>query len=137
MKNAVKEGEVCFSHRRSVSPPERPARHRPRVLVSHVPEVVGVKLAKVAVAVLFLAAAVAAVRASGLGDLLSPRNLGLLGEYVEDFGVLAPLAYVLAYAAATVFFLHATPLTLLAGLAFGPAWGSLYAFLGATAGLTL
>jgi uncharacterized membrane protein YdjX (TVP38/TMEM64 family) len=96
-----------------------------------------VRLAKVAVVVLVLVAAVAAVRASGLGDLLSPGNLGLLGEYVEDFGVLAPLAYVLAYAAATVFFLPATPLTLLAGLAFGPAWGSLYAFLGATAGLTL
>lgn len=43
----------------------------------------------------------------------------------------------LAYAAATVFFLPAAPLTLLAGLAFGPAWGSLYAFLGATARLTL
>jgi hypothetical protein len=77
------------------SPSERPARRRPRacVLGSHVPEVVGVRLAKAAVVVPVLVAAVVAVRASGLGELLSLENLGLLREYIGGFGALAPLAY--------------------------------------------
>lgn len=74
---------------------------------------------------------------SGLTDLLSADNLGLLREWVNGFGALAPPVYVALYAAATVFFLPATPLTLLAGLAFGPLWGSVYAFIGAATGLIL
>lgn len=75
--------------------------------------------------------------ATGLADLLSVENLGLLRDWANGFGALAPVVYVVAYAAATVFFLPATPLTLLAGLAFGPLWGSVYAFIGATTGLVL
>lgn len=97
----------------------------------------GKRLAKVLLAAVAVLGVVLGARALGIADLASADNLGLLRDYIDRFGALAPVVYVAAYAAATVAFLPATPFTLLAGLAFGPVWGSLYAFLGATSGLTL
>lgn len=97
----------------------------------------GKRLAKILLAGVAVLGVVLGARALGLADLVSADNFGALREYIEGFGALAPLVYVAAYAAATVAFLPATPFTLLAGLAFGPVWGSVYAFVGATSGLTL
>ena len=87
--------------------------------------------------VLALVAVIIAVRVTGLTDYLSLDNLARLRDYVEGFGPLAPLVFIIGYAVATVAFLPGTPLTLLAGLAFGPVIGSVYVVAGATMGLTL
>lgn len=87
--------------------------------------------------VLALVAVIVVVRATGLTNYLSLDNLARLRDYVEDFGPAAPLVFIVGYAVATVAFLPGTPLTLLAGLAFGPVMGAIYAVTGATIGLTL
>ena len=87
--------------------------------------------------VLALVAVVVVVRLTGLTDYLSLDNLSRLRDYVESFGPAAPLVFVLGYAVATVAFLPGTPLSLLAGLAFGPVMGTVYVIVGATIGLTL
>ncbi len=95
------------------------------------------RLTKVAIFVFALVTFVIVARISGLTSFLSLDNLGRLRDYVEGFGPAAPLVFVLGYAVATVAFLPGTPLTLLAGLAFGPALGTMYVIIGATLGLTL
>ena len=77
------------------------------------------------------------VRITGLTNFISLDNLGRLRDFVDSFGPAAPLVFILGYAVATVAFLPGTPLTLLAGLAFGPVLGTIYVMVGATAGLTL
>jgi len=87
--------------------------------------------------VVILAALIVAARLLGLQELLSPENLGLLRDYVSGLGSLGPVVFVFAYAAGAVAFLPDTPFTLLAGLAFGPVLGAVYALIGATAGAIL
>lgn len=87
--------------------------------------------------VLALVAVIVVARITGLTDYLSLDNLARLRDYVEGFGSAAPLVFIAGYAAATVAFLPGTPLTLLAGLAFGPVKGTIYVVVGATIGLTL
>lgn len=87
--------------------------------------------------VLALVVVILVLRATGLTNYLSLDNLARLRDYVESFGPAAPLVFIFGYAAATVAFLPGTPLTLLAGLAFGPVTGTVYVVVGATIGLTL
>lgn len=58
-------------------------------------------------------------------------------ERVEGLGAWGPLAFILGYAVATVAFLPGSILTASAGIVFGLAKGTLYAFLGATLGASL
>ncbi|MGF1471176.1 MAG: TVP38/TMEM64 family protein [Rubrobacteraceae bacterium] len=95
------------------------------------------RLARIAILALALIPLVVVVRLTGLTSLLSLDNLGRLRGYVEDLGPAAPLVFILVYAGATVAFLPGTPLTLLAGLAFGPILGTAYVMVGATTGPTL
>lgn len=95
------------------------------------------RLIRLAVLALALVAVVVVVRITGLTGFLSLDNLARLRDYVEGFGSAAPLVFILGYAGATVAFLPGAPLTLLAGLAFGPILGTIYVMVGATAGLTL
>ncbi len=95
------------------------------------------RLIRPAIFVLALVAVIVVVRVTGLTAYLSLDNLARLRDYVESFGPAAPLVFIAGYAAATVAFLPGTPLTLLAGLAFGPVVGTVYVLAGATIGLTL
>lgn len=78
--------------------------------------------------------------AVAVGVLLTnagPRTgaaLPALTAWIEGLGPWAPLAFVLAYAAAVVALLPGSLLTIAAGALFGVAAGSLYAFTGATLG---
>lgn len=83
---------------------------------------------------LVLAAALLAAHLSGAGQYLEPQRLRLL---LESHPVAGPLIYVAAYVLATVLILPAVPLTLLAGVLFGPFWGVVYAISGATGGACL
>jgi uncharacterized membrane protein YdjX (TVP38/TMEM64 family) len=93
--------------------------------------------ARLIVILVALVAVIVVARATGLTDVISLENLGLLRDYINGFGPVAPLVFVLGYAAATVAFLPGTPLTLLGGLAFGPWMGTIYNLVGATIGATL
>ena len=86
---------------------------------------------------LALLAVVAVAYSAGLLDYLSLDNLDALRDWIEGFGVVAPAIFVALYAVAVVAFLPATPFTLLAGLVFGAAWGTLWAWTGAVLGSTL
>lgn len=83
---------------------------------------------------LVLALVGVAARATGFTEYLRPENLGLLREWISGLGAAGPAVFVSGYALATVAFLPGTPLTLLAGLLFGPVLGTAYAFTGAMTG---
>ena len=86
---------------------------------------------------LVLAALVVVARLTGLSEYASLDGLDRLRDWISGFGAAAPLVFIAIYAAATVAFLPGTPLSLLAGLVFGPVLGTLWAVIGATIGATL
>jgi uncharacterized membrane protein YdjX (TVP38/TMEM64 family) len=92
-------------------------------------KLVGIGLALVAVVVV--------ARLTGLSEYISLDGLNRLRDWIDGFGVVAPLVFIAIYAVATVAFLPGTPLSLLAGLIFGPVFGTLWAVIGATIGATL
>lgn len=76
-----------------------------------------------------------------LGAMLALRTVLPIDEAVVFLqeqtlaaGALAPLIYILAFIAAMLLALPATPFTLMAGLLFGPALGIVYAWTGAFVG---
>ncbi len=64
-------------------------------------------------------------------------NTESLQAWLAQWGVVAPLIFMLIYAVATVFFLPGSLLTLAGGALFGPLWGTLINLTGATLGATL
>lgn len=60
-----------------------------------------------------------------------------LQQWIDGFGLAAPLIFMLIYAVGTVVFLPGSVLTLAGGAIFGPLWGTLYNLTGATVGATL
>lgn len=84
-----------------------------------------------------LVAVVVVARLAGLSEYISLDGLGRLQGWIDGFGAAAPLVFIAIYAVATVAFLPGTPLSLLAGLVFGPVFGALWTVTGATIGATL
>jgi len=60
----------------------------------------------------------------------------VLREKISQFGVFAPLAYIIFYIVATVFFLPGSALSLAGGVIFGKWLGTIYTLMGATIGAT-
>jgi uncharacterized membrane protein YdjX (TVP38/TMEM64 family) len=89
------------------------------------------------IVLVLVAAGVVAARALGLGDLIRLENVARLKEWIEGYGALAPVIYIAGYILATVFFVPGLPITVLGGVAFGPLWGTVYVWIGATIGLGL
>lgn len=65
------------------------------------------------------------------------ENIPKLKEWVSSFGIIAPVVYICLYIVATLFFLPGSPITVLSGVAFGPVWGVVYVWIGATIGVSL
>ncbi len=76
-------------------------------------------------------------RVIGLTEYVSLDGLNSLRDWINGFGIVAPIVFVVIYVVATVAFLPGAPLSLLAGLVFGAAWGTLWTVIGATLGATL
>jgi len=76
-------------------------------------------------------------RVTGLTEYVSLNGLNSLRDWINGFGVIAPIVFVVIYVVATVAFLPGAPLSLLAGLVFGAVWGTLWTVIGATLGATL
>jgi len=70
----------------------------------------------------------------GVFEYISIENIQKLKEWINGFGIIAPIVYIGLYIIAALFFLPGLPVTLLAGIAFGPLLGALYANIGATLG---
>ena len=81
--------------------------------------------------------ALVAARALGLADVVRLDNLARLREWIAGFGPWAPAVFIGGYVAAVVAFVPALPLTILAGLVFGPLWGTVYTSIASTAGACL
>ncbi|MGI8650266.1 MAG: TVP38/TMEM64 family protein [Rubrobacter sp.] len=94
-------------------------------------------LVKLAGAATLLGVLITITRITGLAEYLNPGEMGNLEDWIEGLGPAAPLIFIAVYAAAALAFLPGTPLTLIAGLAFGPFWGTVWGLTGATAGATL
>jgi len=68
----------------------------------------------------------------GVYDYLRLENLARLQHWVGGLGPWAPTLYALAYVLLELVFVPALPFNILAGIAFGPVWGTLYAWIAAT-----
>lgn len=79
----------------------------------------------------FLAAVVITVRATGASRYLEQQTLRTM---IAGYGALAPVIYMLIYAIAPSLFLPGLPITIVGGILFGPFWGVVYAITGATIG---
>lgn len=86
---------------------------------------------------MILALAALAVRTLGLTEIIRLENLARLRERIDAFGPWAPVIFVVGYVLAVVAFVPALPLTVLGGLAFGAARGTLYVAVAATSGACL
>jgi uncharacterized membrane protein YdjX (TVP38/TMEM64 family) len=76
------------------------------------------------------------VVAGSLVLLTDGLSIAALREQVARWGPVAPVLFALLYALATVLLLPGTPLTLAAGVLFGPLVGAVTALIGATLGAT-
>ncbi len=74
------------------------------------------------------------LRQSGSTSLFSGEELK---NFVESFGLWAPLVYLSLYVIATLLFIPGSPITLASGVLFGPWYGTLYTVVGATIGACL
>lgn len=71
------------------------------------------------------------VRMTGLTEHLDQASLE---AFINHYGSLAPLLFILIYAVAPSLFLPGLPITVAAGIIFGPFWGVVYSITGATCG---
>ncbi|SJZ37562.1 TVP38/TMEM64 family protein [Selenihalanaerobacter shriftii] len=72
----------------------------------------------------------------GVMDYIKIENLPKIRTWIEGFGMLGPIVYILLYIAACVFFLPGLPIALVAGVAFGPIWGTVWCSIGSVLGAT-
>jgi uncharacterized membrane protein YdjX (TVP38/TMEM64 family) len=82
---------------------------------------------------------VAIVMALFVGSFFLPTAQWLLAfrEWVESQGIWGALVYAGMYVVCTVLFVPGSPLTIGAGYLYGPLWGTIVAWLAATAGASL
>jgi len=87
--------------------------------------------------ILIIAVVVAAIAGIRISGIMSNFNAETLRQTVASMGPLAPAAFILLDSLAPSLFIPGLPLTLAAGILFGPFWGVVYSITGATAGASL
>ena len=95
------------------------------------------KLLKLTIVIVFVVIAYLLLRHYGVTSDINLNNIPKLKEWVSGFGIIAPVVYICLYIVATLFFLPGSPITVLSGIAFGPVWGVVYVWIGATIGVSL
>ena len=70
----------------------------------------------------------------GAFEVLNVSNADRLGQWFDGLGWWAPVAFVVLWIGASVFFLPGLVLTIAGGLIFGAAWGTLWTTIGANLG---
>lgn len=81
-----------------------------------------------------IVALMALIRASGLSQYISLENAQLLKNWVNGYGVMGPLIYIIVYILSCVLFLPGLPITIVGALAFGPVKGAILSSTGAALG---
>jgi uncharacterized membrane protein YdjX (TVP38/TMEM64 family) len=61
-------------------------------------------------------------------------SLDKIQSTIKSLGILAPLVFILIYTLVPIFFIPITPLSITAGILFGPLFGTVYTVIGATSG---
>ena len=89
---------------------------------------------KAAALVLFVITAVVIVRFTPVKEFLTAERLG---NFLKNAGFLAPLAFIIVYAAGVCLFVPGTLLTALGAAIFGPYFGFLYVWVAAMLGSSL
>lgn len=89
------------------------------------------KSLRLIIGVAFVAALIYSVRAFSIPDCAE------IQQQVSDWGTLAPVMFFLAYVVATIGFVPGIVVTMAAGLAFGPLWGTVIVSVSSTFGATL
>ena len=92
------------------------------------------KTIKFAVLVAVLVSLAAAVYLTGLGEYLDQDRLR---AWIDGFGGLGPVVFIIIYSLAPAFLLPGLPLTVAGGVLFGPVWGVVYVAIGSTIGATV
>jgi len=95
------------------------------------------KLIRVFVGIGVVALIYSLLRYFGVTEYIDLNNVYKIKDWVSKFGIVAPLIYIVFYIVATLFFLPGLPITVLSGIAFGPVWGVVYVWIGATIGVSL
>ena len=89
------------------------------------------KLFKFLFFVFFLVFVFILFRYTALGSYLRPENVR---DFINSFGVLAPVVYLVIYSLAPTLMIPGSILSLSGGLAFGGFYGTVYTVIGATIG---
>jgi uncharacterized membrane protein YdjX (TVP38/TMEM64 family) len=89
---------------------------------------------KFIVLIAFLVAVFFSIKFFGLQDYLDQESLR---GWIDGFGVLGPVVYILLYSVTPSLLLPGLPMTVLGGILFGPFWGVVYASVGGTAGAAI
>ncbi len=83
------------------------------------------------IVLLLIIAAIVSVHLTGVTQYLEE---GTLRQWVQSYGVLAPIIYMLIYTIVPSLFLPGLPITIAGGILFGPFWGVVYTITSATLG---
>lgn len=86
--------------------------------------------------ILILAVAFIGIRATGVHEHISLENAQNLKNWVNGYGALGPVVFILLYIVACVFFLPGLPVTIVGALAFGSVRGAIFSSIGSTLGAT-
>lgn len=81
-----------------------------------------------------LVAVAASVKLLGLGEYLDQARLR---EWIDGFGPLGPVVFIVVYSIAPALLLPGLPFTVAGGVLFGPAWGVVYVAIGSTIGASV
>lgn len=91
-------------------------------------------LIRLCVLIFILAGIVILMKLTGIDRFLEMEQLR---GRIEGLGLWGPLVYILLYSLTPSLFLPGLPMTVVAGLAFGPFYGTIFAITGATMGASL
>lgn len=86
---------------------------------------------RLAIGVLVLSALIWALRNLSIPDCATIQS------YLDSWGVWAPVLFIVVYVISTVAFIPGLLVTMMAGLAFGPWWGTLIVSIGSVTGATI
>jgi uncharacterized membrane protein YdjX (TVP38/TMEM64 family) len=89
---------------------------------------------KLLIVVAVLIAGIVAAWQLGLFELLTMENIDRLDAWLQSFGMLAPVIFILIWIVACLFFLPGLPVVIVGGLIFGAFWGTVWSTIGANLG---
>jgi len=91
---------------------------------------------KLCVILAVLVGVIVLMRVLGITKYISIKNIQKLNEWINSFGALGPVIYVVMYILSCVFFLPGIPITMLGAVAFGAVKGTILVSIGSTLGAT-